>query len=95
MLYAQLIDGQSPRGLQAEDCLSCQLDEAVTAEGNHSEIKQHLDKVTESNYQEALEILRSALSLKANAGGAIKVEIKRALDLLDLQASIDNDTQSS
>ncbi len=50
MLYAQLIDGQSPSGLQAEDCLSCQLDsvtesnqvvnqlEAVTAERDRSEI---------------------------------------------------------
>lgn len=44
--------------------------------------KQNLEIVTESNCSQVLEILQAAISLKANAGGAIKIEIKRAMDLL-------------
>jgi hypothetical protein len=114
MHYAKLIDGQIPRGLKTEDCLSCNLDivtqssglvdqlEAVTAERDRlvserneleekvrdlylqlKEKTQNLEIVTESSYSQALEILQAAISLKANAGGAIKVEIKRALKLLE------------
>ncbi|HCF29010.1 MAG TPA: hypothetical protein DEV81_17815 [Cyanobacteria bacterium UBA11049] len=54
--------------------------------------KQYLDNVTKSTYGEVLEVLRSTLSLEANAGGAIKAEIRRALELLDLQAAFDSDT---
>lgn len=114
--YAKLIDGQTPRGLKTEDCLSCNLDiatqssglvdqlEAVTAERDRlasecnelgekvrdlylqlEEKRQNLEIVTESNYSQALEILQEAVGLKANAGGAIKVEIKQALKLLQSQ----------
>jgi hypothetical protein len=111
MRYAQLIDGQSPSSLKAEDCLSCILDndtqssklKLVTAERDRlssecnelarkvSELNcslaetSHLETVTKSNYIQLLEILRSALSLKANSGGAIKTEIKKALNLLNLE----------
>jgi hypothetical protein len=44
--------------------------------------RQNLEIVTESSYSQVLEILQAAISLKANAGGAIKTEIKRALDLM-------------
>jgi hypothetical protein len=109
MRYAQLVDGQSPHGLKAEDCLSCILDsdtqssklKLVIAERDRldsecnelaekvgdlhlqlEETKQGLETVTESNYLQVIEILRAATGLKPNAGGAIKKEIKRALDLL-------------
>jgi hypothetical protein len=109
MRYAQLIDGQSPSGLKAEDCLSCILDgdtqssklELVIAERDRldsecnelaervgnlhlqlEETKQGFETVTESSYLQVIEILRTATDLKPNAGGAIKKEIKRALDLL-------------
>ena len=45
-------------------------------------IKQSLETVTESNYSQGMNILQATIGLKANAGGAIKKEIKRALDLL-------------
>ena len=91
LLYAQLIDGQSPNDLQIENCLSCLLDNVTESKELQKQSNQHkepkkkerFDGVTESNYQEALLILHSALNLKANAGGAIKAEIKRALNLLN------------
>ncbi len=46
-------------------------------------MKQDLETVTESNCLQVIEILRAVIGLKANAGGAIKKEIKQALDLLD------------
>jgi hypothetical protein len=109
MRYAQLVDGQSPHGLKAEDCLSCILDgdtqssklKLVTAERDRldsecnelaervgnlhlqlEETKQGFETVTKSSYLQVIEILRTAIGLKPNAGGAIKKEIKRALDLL-------------
>lgn len=109
MRYAQLVDGQSPHGLKAEDCLSCIFDsdtqpsqlEIVTTERDRldsecnelgervadlnlqlEKLKQGFETVTESNYSQGMDILRAAISLKPNAGGAIKKEIKRALDLL-------------
>lgn len=36
----------------------------------------------EETLEEVIEILQEALTLKANAGGAIKAEIKRALEML-------------
>jgi hypothetical protein len=111
MRYAQLVDGQSPHGLKAEDCLSCTLDsdtqssksELVSNERDRldsecnelaervgdlhlqlEEAKQGFEIVTESSYLQGMEILREAIGLKPNAGGAIKKEIKRALELLSL-----------
>lgn len=46
------------------------------------EIKQGFETVTESSYLQGIEILQAATGLKPNAGGAIKKEIKQALDLL-------------
>jgi hypothetical protein len=37
---------------------------------------------TDSNIDEVIEILRDALTLRANAGGAIKARIREALELL-------------
>lgn len=121
MRYAQLIDGQSPNGIKASDCLSCQLHDNVTQSSNEveqlgavikerdrldsecnelaekvgnlhlqlEEMKQNYETVTESNCSQAstqaLEILQAAVGLKANAGGAIKTEIKRVMDLLSLE----------
>jgi hypothetical protein len=109
MRYAQLVDGQSPSGLKAEDCLSCIFDsdtrsselKLVIAERDRldsecnelaervgdlrlqlEEMEQGLETVTKSSYLQGMEILRAAIGLKPNAGGAIKKEIKRALDLL-------------
>ena len=48
------------------------------------ETRQGLETVTESSYLQVVEILQAAVGLKPNAGGAIKTEIKRALDLLSL-----------
>jgi len=48
------------------------------------EMKQDFEIVTESSCLQVVEILRAAIGLKPNAGGAIKKEIKRALDLLSL-----------
>ncbi len=45
-------------------------------------MKQGFETVTQSSYLQVIEILRAAIGLKPNAGGAIKKEIKRALDLL-------------
>ncbi len=45
-------------------------------------MKQGLEPVTESSCLQVIKILRAAIGLKADAGGAIKKEIKRALDLL-------------
>lgn len=43
-----------------------------------------VDKFTDNEkYVKAVEILRQALKLKANSGGAIKKEIEKALTLLD------------
>lgn len=39
-------------------------------------------RVTTERVKQAIEILNHAVTLKANAGGAIKAEIRRALDLL-------------
>lgn len=52
------------------------------------EIKQSFETVTESSYPQVTEILRAAIGLKPNAGGAIKVEIKRAMDLLSRKTLI-------
>jgi hypothetical protein len=57
-------------------------------------VQQDIGTSKESSYSQALEILHSALSLKANVSGTIKVEIKRALEKL-APSPVDSDTESN
>jgi regulator of replication initiation timing len=69
------------------DCLGSECNELTEKVGDlHLQLegmKQDVEIVTESSHLQVIEILRAAIGLKANAGGAIKKEIKQALDLLD------------
>ena len=68
-------------------CLARQLDEGKLEGDTGSNIESDTSSVIEcdtiSKIAEVLEILTEALKLKSNAGGKIKVEIRKVLELLE------------
>ena len=76
-----------PRALAAQiKQLARQLDEGKleydTGSDLESDTSSDLERDTSSKIGEAVKILTEALKLKSNAGGKIKLEIRRVLDLL-------------
>ena len=53
-----------------------------------SDTSSKIESDTGSKIAEAVEILTEALKLKSNAGGKIKLEIRKALDLLEASKDI-------
>ena len=77
-----------PRALAAQiKHLARQLDEGKLECDTGSEIENDtsskIERDTGSMIVEAVEILTEALKLKSNAGGKIKVEIRKVLELLE------------
>lgn len=58
------------------------LDYARKLDNGETQETKPRDTSDSSDYNEAVEILQKALTLKPNAGGAIKAEIRKALILL-------------
>ena len=67
--------------------LARQLDEGKLEYDTGSKIERNTSSILErdasSKLAEAVEVLTEALKLKSNAGGKIKVEIRKVLDLLE------------
>ena len=82
-----------PRALAAQiKHLARQLDQGRLEYDTGSEIERDTSSILEndtgSKIAEAVEILTEALKLKSNAGGKIKVEIRKVLELLEAPKDI-------
>jgi hypothetical protein len=87
--------GGSPRRIRSmrltDECWEWLEDQTAKAEGCHTKA-DYLEMLAasdegsppagSSSIAEAMEVLANALQLKANAGGAIKSEIRRAMEIL-------------
>jgi len=59
------------------------MDEVETLQKSNSELLEKIQNIN-TNKNKAIDLLKQSLKLKANAGGAIKKEIEKALSLLEV-----------
>jgi hypothetical protein len=59
------------------------IDEIETLRNNNSQLLEKIQDIN-TNKNKAIDLLKQSLKLKANAGGAIKKEIEKALSLLEV-----------